>query len=699
MNKFRRFIAVSVLLCLCVAARAGNSITFSSSGGKPGDIVNVEMSLENDVEISALQISLTLEGKAKFVSSSAVLASERSNGHSVAASESDGLLTVVVYSVDMNVVKGNSGKLLSFDLQLAELPGELSINPQEVILTDVDGNTLECAINAGTIQILCAQTSYSTLKFDLGDVPLQNVYNSTLTVTNTGTADLVITGFDISDETLTAVTELPLTIAPGTSSDVVFAYAPVERGDKKHTIRVQSNTVTEFNLIEFFASPFAVNELHIANATGISDEEVDILLSVNNMDPICGFQFDFNLPSQLQYVPGSFSLSDRKTDHQCLASETDGTLKLMAYSITNSPFAENDGVIASFRVKLNGKYDVTLKSSSCILTCLLNGEPTNVTSDQYSGYITINSPTISGNSSLSLGYQPITDLQSVVYAVSNYGNAPLVIENIAFDNPGFIVKENFPIRLENYGDSHNFTIFFSEKEFARYSSNMLIYSNDPNARLKKVAVSGEIYSPNFLTINSANDGVDVLLNNYEKISGIQFDVTYPSPEFTVTESDIKQIGVMSDYAVMSRKLNSDTYRIFAYSLSDKVLMPDTTEVIHISMSPAENTSFGDYLILIDNVILSTDNLENVASDFTASGIYNFTKPDSVEDICDTMEVYASGNNLYIQGTKFGDDIYVYDTQGRLLHIIKAESDSVRFDLPSPGIYIVKINDKTYKIVI
>lgn len=172
MKNFRRFIAVYVLLCLCVAARAGNSITFSSGSGKPGDIVKVEMTLENDVEISALQISLPLDEKAKYVASSAVLAAERSNGHSIAASESDGTLTIVVYSVDMMAFNGNSGKLLSFDLQLAEQPGELSLNPQDVILTDVTGTTQECAVTAGSVSVLCAQTSYSTLKFDLGRVPL-----------------------------------------------------------------------------------------------------------------------------------------------------------------------------------------------------------------------------------------------------------------------------------------------------------------------------------------------------------------------------------------------------------------------------------------------------------------------------------------------------------------------------------------------
>ena len=82
--------------------------------------------------------------------------------------------------------------------------------------------------------------------------------------------------FDFSDSSLSVQNELPVTIAPGNASDIKFAYAPVVRGSAKNTIRVKSNTVTKYNLIEFFAEPYAVNELHISNATGICDEEVEL---------------------------------------------------------------------------------------------------------------------------------------------------------------------------------------------------------------------------------------------------------------------------------------------------------------------------------------------------------------------------------------------------------------------------------------
>lgn len=693
------YFVLLLLLCSGMAASAGNTISLSSASGSPGDVVSINLGLSCDDNIAALQVNIPLGDMAQYVASSAVLSADRSNGHGIAASETDGVLKILVYSIDMQPLNGTDGNLLSFSLSLNELPGSISLTPQDVIITDTEGNEVECSTSAGSLNVLCAQTAYSTLKFDLGRVPLQNTYYSTLRVTNTGTADLVITEFDFSDSSLSVQNELPVTIAPGNASDVKFAYAPVVRGSAKNTIRVKSNTVTKYNLIEFFAEPYAVNELHISNATGICDEEVELQLSVNNMDPICGFQFDFALPSQLKYVDGSFMLSDRKTDHQCVASLNDGKLKLIAFSISNQPFADNDGVIASFRVKLDGKYNATVEASDCIISCVLDGVPTNVTSATYSGTVYIQSPTINGNSSLSLGRQPVTALQSAVYTVRNYGNAPLVIDKVAFDSESFMLSDNFPVRLDNYGSSHDFVVFFAKDVSASYAGNMLIYTNDPSTRLKKVALTGEIYNPNFLTVNSVKYGVDILLNNYDAISGLQFDVTYPSSDFDVKESDFTVLNSFEGFSLMTRRLSNDSFRIFAYSLSDNVVLPNTDDaIIGMKMPPYDKTVWDNYPVKIENVILSSGNLENVASSSSASGYYIFDEFTSADFIADNTSVFASDGKLTITGAS-GSFIEVYDISGRLICREFAASDFHSITLPTSGIYIVKINTMTFKIAI
>lgn len=150
----------------------------------------------------------------------------------------------------------------------------------------------------------------------LGHVPLQNSYTQNLAVTNSGTTDLVITQLLFSVPTFASHTQLPLTIPPGNSANITVNFTPQKRGKQQAKVRVVSNTVGVRNDIVLTADPYAVNELHVAeNLSGDAETEIEVPLKVNNMDPLCAFQFEFNLPEQVHYVEGSFKLSDRKQNH------------------------------------------------------------------------------------------------------------------------------------------------------------------------------------------------------------------------------------------------------------------------------------------------------------------------------------------------------------------------------------------------
>ena len=58
---------------------------------------------------------------------------------------------------------------------------------------------------------------------------------------------------------------------------------------------------------------------------------------------------------------------------------------------------------------------------------------------------------------------------------------------------------------------------------------MNLYTNDPNSRLKTVAVSGQIFDPNILLLegglnNSGNYSITLSLNNNSNIVAAQYDV-------------------------------------------------------------------------------------------------------------------------------------------------------------------------------
>lgn len=607
-----------LLLGTTVAARGENAITLSSISGVPGEEVEVAVELNNSDAISALNLTIPLSKNLTYTDGSALLAPERISDHAIAASVNNSVLKIAVYSLSLNPITGNSGKLLTFKLKLGNNPETFEISANDIVASDATGTKLTVSSQAGTITCICAKSEYETYKIDYDRVPIRSTHTKTFNISNTGNAELVVTGVQFSDGTLKSSTQLPLTIAAGNTGRISIEYSPLARGDVNEEMTIVSNTTTVRNTIAITAKPFAVNELHVENASGNSDTEATVNLRVNNMDPLCGFQIDFKLPDQLKYVEGSFALSDRKANHLPMGKETDGVLRLMAYSIDNSTFAGEDGVIASFRVKLSGRYGCTLEAASNKLTSLLDGEPTDVASAKYSGYVDIKSPQISCNEQLGLGRQPVTAMQPMEYAITNSGSADLKIDRVVFDNEAFSIDGALPEAIHPW-ESATVKVKFATDQPGKYSATMQFYCNDPELRVRNVAVDGTLYSPNFLTLK-ADDAVkereakvNVLLSNHSTINGAQFDFRYPSESFDVTAADFAISDNIQDYTVSARGIGEGVMRVFVYSLTDTPIASGESEILTISLHPKTDIATNDYEVGIENLILSTTELSNIAS--------------------------------------------------------------------------------------
>ena len=95
----------------------------------------------------------------------------------------------------------------------------------------------------------------------------------------------------------------------------------------------------------------AQNAMSLSSDEGAPQDIVEIELSVTNTDSFIAFQTEIPLGENLTYVENSAVLY-RSEDHQLIASEVNGVLKIYSYSFSNSSFSGNDGKIASFQLKL-----------------------------------------------------------------------------------------------------------------------------------------------------------------------------------------------------------------------------------------------------------------------------------------------------------------------------------------------------------
>ncbi len=595
-------------------ARAGNMVTLPSVSGAPGEEVTFNVALANTDAVSAMQIQIPITPDAFTVVEGSETLSSRAASHSAKVGIRDGVLNIMVWSNGMATIAPGSGGVVSFSVLLGSEPQAIALNATKVTLTDASGDALSATATNGSITISAPKAQLATRDIDFGHIPICSIYHQSLQVTNVGNAPLIITGIDPSAVELSSETPFPYEIAPGNTGYVDITYSPVERGVIEETVRLLSNNIAGTNTIRIIADPFAVNELHVENASGIADSTVTIPLRVNNMDAITGFQFEFDLPEQLQYVDGSFTLSDRKAGHQLVVTCKGQYLTAIAYTLGSGTFSGEDGIIATFDVLLDGRNSTYLEASKAVLTANYHGEDMDVLSAKYRGYVTIASPRLNAPTTLNMGATPVTQNAEGTVTVRNSGNAPLRIDRVVFDIEGFSVSETCPLVIEPWS-SIDLHVTYTGQEQATFEALMQLYSNDPDHRLHNITITGSRFAPNFLSFRADdlhtgdNLLVHVDLNNYDPINGLQFDIDYPSQ--WLSPSDVmEKTDRASSFSMMWRNVGTGKVRYFFYSLTNAEIAPGEGEIVTLHFTSNADMPEDCYTLHTTEISLGVSNLTN-----------------------------------------------------------------------------------------
>ena len=629
----KKLLIVIIATLFCAVTTAQNKVLLSTTDGVPGDVVTVDVVLQNSDDVTAAEVVIPLVNKQlTYVDGSCVIDSERANGHSLSAAVVNGALKIYIYNISLAQLNGNDGKVASFALKLGNVPAEYPLQPR-VLLSDAAGKALPVNTSAGAVTILAPQIEVVTQTVDFGHIPIMAQYTKTLTLRNSGTLPLEVTGIEFGASEFSA-TETSFTIAVGATKSISVAYSPTKRGTIKESVTIISNAVNGKATAALVADPYSVNELHSNRVEGIAGEEVTVELRMNNMEPIVGLQTTFDLPEQLVYVEESFAATERAATHTAVSTAKDGKLTLFLYSSKNRPITGNDGVVATFRLRLaghSGYYRI-----SPLNTVLSNAGQENMTSAVSGEYIVIKSPEISGANELDFGKQPLTEKSTAQYTVRNNGNAPLVINKVAFLNEGYKVADELPITVGNYS-SAVLNVEYNPIKEGVHSTVMNIYSNDPVNKLKTVKVNGEIYEPNNLTfdgenLQNGNYVVSLGLENYTGIVAMQMDIHWMQG-MTTSNDMLKVSGRLAGHSCSLTKIDEDTYRFIAFSFSNKAVEGNVGKLFDLTFVPVGNVNYKDTPILIDNVVLSSSGADNYTSQLTVNAKAQF-KNYYVRFVCD-----------------------------------------------------------------
>ena len=222
------------------------------------------------------------------------------------------------------------------------------------------------------------------------------------------------------------------------------------------------------------------------------------------------------------------------------------------------------------------------------------------------GSVRINAPAISSDASLGFGNVPITEVAYATYSVRNNGSAPLVLERATFLAEGYSIVEELPITIANY-QTTTITVAYQPTEEGDFSTTMNLYTNDPNNRLKTVALSGQVFEPNTLTLEGVPQAASYILvvgmDNYTDIVAIQYDLHWRS-DMNTSQTAFTPLERMNSHSYSVTPLGDDSYRVIIYSMANAMIAGHEGEVHQLVFTPQGEVDYSGSVITIDNIILS-----------------------------------------------------------------------------------------------
>ena len=602
-----------------VQVLAANVMNIQGGQVAAGNNITIQVSISNDDPFIAFQLDIPLPSQLNYVPASAALDPSRSNGHSLSAQVISGnILRIFAYSLSNATFFGNTGSVLSFQLQAGTLPGDYTLNPVSPIIAGTDGSNILTSANSGTVTLLAPdiQPGQSTIEF--GETPLGTYTDRIFTLSNPGNQTLDVSGCNFNSPFFSLLGPATFSISPGGSIQLTIRFSASEKGSFSKTLTILSNDPDTPSLtINLEAVAFAVNELHAGSMLSFSGQDDTLSFSINNMEAFVAFQFDLILPEPLNYIAGSARLSIRKTDHQVSAAMiNENTLRVVAFSPTNQPFTGNEGEILELAFHVFGQGGWYPLSLSQVIMTDLSG--LNLLSAAYNGSLEVAAPDIQSASNLEFGDVPILETASRMLRIYNYGTDVLNISGVQITNPVFFILNAFPVEISQ-GNFFDLEVIYQNAKEGEQSGFLKIFSDDPDTNPFEVSLSANSIVPN--TMNVVNAGsfaqdqifVEINVDNHDPFVAFEFYLLFPRSimNFLTAEGSSQLTARAQDHVFYAKEEEDGVLRVFAYSPQQLPFNGNTGPVIKLGFSVDAPSSGTQHELILKNPILASSLGENI----------------------------------------------------------------------------------------
>lgn len=585
---------------------------------------DLNVSLQNQDNIAALQFDINYSATAFALLSGHELTATAPNHTFAVSTPSAGIIRVIIYSASSAVINSGSGLLVRLKMKSKTLPGTFGFSFSNAVASSASSGTLPISGTNQNIVVKDPILTLLTTNINFGRIPIGANTTRQVAVKNTGNLPLVLSGNN-AIAPFTIVDSYPVSIAPNETKNITVGLNTASKINTTVNLGFQNNDpdpIRNLQSVALSANVYAVNEIRIGNGSGIINSEVEIPVSVNNMEPFNGIQFDILLPTDISFVQNSIVPSSRFNGHIISASIVNGNaLRVIAYSSSNVDFNGTDGELFRFKLKpavSSGTYNLAVSNS-----ILSNTTLGNIVSDSFNGSIQINSPNLSlSTTSISYGNVPITESRTTDVTLYNTGSSLLIIDSIVKSSNQNTINTTLPIEILP-GGNKMVTLNYNPTTKGSFSETVSFRYNGPDFQ-KILGVQATVFSPNYLMVqnqlgykNQLNN-FSILLKNNDAVRAVQFDVELPAG-FLLTTSNITTTARSAGFTVSASLLSGNTYRILLYSVSNLSMGIGDGAILNFPVTLSPSIDSGIYSFTYSNVVISDTSNQNVSSTALENG--------------------------------------------------------------------------------
>ena len=371
---------------------AVNEIYIGSGQGVSNSEITIPVTISNMEPFSAFQFDVTLPNDVIYSENSTVFSS-RSQDHVITASIiNTNTIRFVSYSGTNTNFTGNDGEVFSFKIIPNITSGTYNLPITDAIISNENLVDITSDIYNGSFTINAPSLSASVQVVDYGNIPITQVQTTSITLTNSGSATLIIDELVFDSSNLLFPLEIPTTLEVNESTTVTLEFTPSQTGSFNEDISIRNNSPEEQQIINVLANVFSPNYLSISDTNVFKGNSYEIPLNLVNNENIRAIQYDLNIPEgfifDLDNVVETSILNNFTTSVFSLGNNN---YRFLIYTVSNDFMNSGDETILKLPILVENTIDLgqyTFEISNVILSSESNNQ--NISSEALRvGYIDV----------------------------------------------------------------------------------------------------------------------------------------------------------------------------------------------------------------------------------------------------------------------------------------------------------------------